>query len=263
MSADVLFVSKKLNCPFHFPFISFRMLLNFGYHTQWSSRVTHAVNEHVKLLRTNSLLGCCRIDMLRRLLLNYIIHFSWTWWMTFNLESYWTKLLVSIVVVQLLNSFIFVLGNPFLWPTKVFKNHGAAAGASMTHSHSQIMGIPVIPPSVTARLSCMKEIFDLTGKCSVCDLQSNKDLMINGSTHFFAIAPFAASYAFEIWIVPREHSTYFHELDRAKVTSFLLGYIMFVLAYSTFSLVWIGIWSLLLFCTRKIFHTTDICIDTV
>lgn len=110
---------------------------------------------------------------------------------------------------------------------KVFKNHGAAAGASMTHSHSQIMGIPVIPPSVTARLSCMKEIFDLTEKCSVCDLQSDQNLMINGSTHFFAIAPFAASYAFEIWIVPREHSTYYHELDRAKVSaSFILGYIM-------------------------------------
>ncbi|KAJ1702623.1 hypothetical protein LUZ63_002402 [Rhynchospora breviuscula] len=99
---------------------------------------------------------------------------------------------------------------------QVFKNHGAAAGASMTHSHSQIMGIPVIPPSVTTRLSCMKEIFDLTGKCSVCDLQSDQDLMINSSTHFYAIAPFASSYAFEIWIVPREHSADFHELDHSK-----------------------------------------------
>jgi UDPglucose--hexose-1-phosphate uridylyltransferase len=115
---------------------------------------------------------------------------------------------------------------------KVFKNHGAAAGASMTHSHSQIMGIPVIPPSVTARLNCMKEIFDLTGKCSICDLQSDQNLMINGSTHFFAVAPFAASYAFEIWIVPREHSTYFHELDRAKVNILFFWVILCFLGFN-------------------------------
>lgn len=35
---------------------------------------------------------------------------------------------------------------------KVLKNHGASAGASMSHSHSpsQIMPILIIPPSVSA-----------------------------------------------------------------------------------------------------------------
>ncbi|XP_073005878.1 ADP-glucose phosphorylase [Typha latifolia] len=98
---------------------------------------------------------------------------------------------------------------------QVFKNHGASAGASMTHSHSQIIGLPLVPPSVSARLNYTKEVFDRTGKCSLCEIQS-KDILIDETDHFSAIVPFAATYAFEIWIVPREHIADFHELDHKK-----------------------------------------------
>ncbi|KAL6209653.1 hypothetical protein ACLB2K_006386 [Fragaria x ananassa] len=60
---------------------------------------------------------------------------------------------------------------------KVFKNHGASAGASLTHSHSQIMALPFVPPAVAARLHSMKDYFNRTGKCSLCEFNSN-DLLI-------------------------------------------------------------------------------------
>lgn len=99
---------------------------------------------------------------------------------------------------------------------KVFKNHGASAGASMSHSHSQIIALPVIPPTVSARLNSMKEHFDQTGKCSLCESRS-EDLIVDESTHFVSIAPFASTSPFEIWIVPRAHSSHFHQLDSDKV----------------------------------------------
>lgn len=99
---------------------------------------------------------------------------------------------------------------------KVFKNHGASAGASLSHSHSQIMALPIIPPFVSARLDGTKEYFDKTGKCSLCEVQVG-ELLINQSAHFIAIVPFAATFPFEIWIVPRNHSSHFHELDCEKV----------------------------------------------
>ncbi|KAJ3670062.1 hypothetical protein LUZ60_010386 [Juncus effusus] len=98
---------------------------------------------------------------------------------------------------------------------QIFKNHGASAGASMTHSHSQIIGLPVIPPSVTTRLDCTKGVFDRTGKCSLCEIK-NDGFLISETEQFYAIAPFAASYPFEVWIVPKEHSSYFHQLDSNK-----------------------------------------------
>ena len=99
---------------------------------------------------------------------------------------------------------------------QVFKNHGASAGASMSHSHSQIMALPIVPPTVSSRLDCMKGYFEKTGKCSVCEMPV-KDLLIDESTHYISIVPFAATFPFEIWIVPRDHSPHFHELDSEKV----------------------------------------------
>ncbi|GAB4853332.1 hypothetical protein Ancab_017511 [Ancistrocladus abbreviatus] len=98
---------------------------------------------------------------------------------------------------------------------QVFKNYGATAGASMSHSHSQMIGLPIIPPSITLWLQAMKEHFDQTGKCILCEIPS-KELLIDESAHFISIAPFAASHAFEIWIVPRDHSSHFHHIDNEK-----------------------------------------------
>ncbi|WJX29554.1 UDP-glucose--hexose-1-phosphate uridylyltransferase [Trifolium repens] len=95
---------------------------------------------------------------------------------------------------------------------QVFKNHGEKAGASMSHSHSHILALPIIPPSVSARLANMKDYFYQTGKCCICEIQS-EELLIDSSTYFFSLVPFAASFPFEIWIVPRNHSAHFHELD--------------------------------------------------
>lgn len=100
---------------------------------------------------------------------------------------------------------------------KVFKNHGASAGASMSHSHSQMIALPVIPPTVSARIDSMKEHFDQTGKCSLCEIQLDR-LLINESAHFVSIAPFASTSPFELWIIPRNHYSHFHELNEEQVT---------------------------------------------
>ena len=86
----------------------------------------------------------------------------------------------------------------------------------MAHSHSQMLGTPFVPPSVTSRLNCMKEVFERSGKCSLCAVVS-KDILVSETHNFSAFVPFAASYPFEIWIVPRQHSSYFHETDQDKV----------------------------------------------
>lgn len=91
----------------------------------------------------------------------------------------------------------------------------------MSHSHSQMLSLPIVPPSVSTRLNSMKEHFNQTGKCSLCQVQS-KDLLINETSHFISIAPYASLFPFEIWIIPRGHSSHFDELDNKKVTFLLL-----------------------------------------
>lgn len=91
----------------------------------------------------------------------------------------------------------------------------------MSHSHSQIMALPVVPPTASARIQSMKEHFAQTGKCALCQVRQN-DLLIDESNHFISIVPFAATFPFEIWIIPRDHSSHFHELDYDKVISAFL-----------------------------------------
>lgn len=105
--------------------------------------------------------------------------------------------------------------HPAVKYVQVFKNHGASAGASMAHSHSQMLGTPFVPPSVTTRLNYMKEVFDRSGNCSLCEIRST-DTLISETPNFYGIVPFAASYPFEIWIIPREHNSYFHDIDQDK-----------------------------------------------
>ncbi|XP_078441753.1 putative galactose-1-phosphate uridyltransferase [Wolffia australiana] len=102
---------------------------------------------------------------------------------------------------------------------QVFKNHGASAGASMSHSHSQIIGMPVIPPTVSSRLRSMKENYLQTGRCGLCEAWS-QDILIHQSVYFSSIVPMAASYPFEVWIVPRHHLSHFHEIEREEAVDF-------------------------------------------
>ncbi|TVU41634.1 hypothetical protein EJB05_15169, partial [Eragrostis curvula] len=105
--------------------------------------------------------------------------------------------------------------HPAVKYVQVFKNHGASAGASMAHSHSQMLGTPFVPPSVTTRFNHMKETFERSGHCSLCEIRSEYTL-ISETPNFSAIVPFAASYPFEIWIIPRQHISYFHEIGQDK-----------------------------------------------
>ncbi|XP_062113489.1 ADP-glucose phosphorylase [Humulus lupulus] len=98
---------------------------------------------------------------------------------------------------------------------QVFKNHGASAGASMSHSHSQMLALPIVPPAVSARIESMKEYFNQTGKCGICEVQG-EDLLVDASTHFLSVVPYAATFPFEIWIIPRDHSPHFHDIGDEK-----------------------------------------------
>lgn len=88
----------------------------------------------------------------------------------------------------------------------------------MSHSHSQILALPIIPPTASSRIQSMKEHFKQKGECALCQMtQDEDDLLIHESNHFKSIVPYAAKFPFEIWIVPRLHSSHFHELDHDMV----------------------------------------------
>ena len=52
----------------------------------------------------------------------------------------------------------------------LFKNHGEAAGASLEHSHSQLIALPVVPKRVQEELDGARRYHDFKERCVYCDI---------------------------------------------------------------------------------------------
>lgn len=87
-----------------------------------------------------------------------------------------------------------------LSPSIIFKNDGRAAGASIAHAHSQILGTPFVPP----RLAAEAEAFAKAPHCPLCAIDDEP--VVRESENYRVIAPRGASYAYQHWIVPRAHA---------------------------------------------------------
>ena len=52
----------------------------------------------------------------------------------------------------------------------IFKNHGEAAGASLEHTHSQLIALPVVPKRVREEVDSAKEYYNFKERCIFCDI---------------------------------------------------------------------------------------------
>lgn len=97
----------------------------------------------------------------------------------------------------------------------LFKNHGEAAGASLEHTHSQLIALPVIPKRVAEEVEGSKEYYTHKERCIFCDImrqeEDSKVRVIAENDHFFVLSPFAPRFPFEMWIVPKAHQSAFEE----------------------------------------------------
>lgn len=101
----------------------------------------------------------------------------------------------------------------------VFKNHGEAAGASLEHSHSQLIATPIIPKRVREEVDGSKEYYDYKERCVYCDivrqeLSTSAGRLICENQGFIAIAPFASRFPFETWILPKNHDPFFEDAHK-------------------------------------------------
>ena len=106
----------------------------------------------------------------------------------------------------------------------VFKNFGAAAGASIAHTHSQIVAMPVVPENVVNELTYTRQYYQkyhqnifhtlvdeaLTFEATIYDRDSGEvrrkidvgQYIIERGEYFIAIKPFASRFEWEVQILP-------------------------------------------------------------
>ncbi|HDP70109.1 MAG TPA: galactose-1-phosphate uridylyltransferase [Actinobacteria bacterium] len=104
----------------------------------------------------------------------------------------------------------------------VFRNYKGAAGASLSHPHSQVIATPIIPPRISEEMEQAKEDYDRNERCVFCDILkmemgSAKRKVFENET-MFAFCPYASRFPFEVCIAPKEHAGSIEDLSKSQAS---------------------------------------------
>jgi len=106
----------------------------------------------------------------------------------------------------------------------VFKNWGLLAGASLEHTHSQLIATPIVPKRIVEYLNGHKRYFDYRGRCIICDMVtqelSERTRFVDENKDFVVIEPFASRFPFETWIIPKNHQAHYEFENSSIYNSF-------------------------------------------
>ncbi|MDD3246511.1 MAG: DUF4921 family protein [Methanosarcina sp.] len=101
----------------------------------------------------------------------------------------------------------------------LFKNSGKSAGASLDHTHSQLIALPVCPPGLERELKAIRE----RKKCPYCTLletEKTSPRLIHENSKFVAFAPYYSIGPFEVWILPKEHISFLGDFSPELLFAF-------------------------------------------
>jgi UDPglucose--hexose-1-phosphate uridylyltransferase len=103
----------------------------------------------------------------------------------------------------------------------MFKNVGSRAGASLEHSHSQLIAVPVMPRRVAEEMQHSNAYFEKHGRCIFCDIVERElrlgERVVLATDDFAVLSPYAARFPFEMWVLPRFHAHHPMHLEPAQV----------------------------------------------
>ena len=105
---------------------------------------------------------------------------------------------------------------------QVFKNQGAAAGASLPHAHSQLLTFPMQPPLIQEEIAgCVTFCESNQGQFFFPwlinkELSHNKRVILN-TPQFIVLAPYASRFAFEAWVIPHQHHCAYTSITKDEI----------------------------------------------
>ena len=98
----------------------------------------------------------------------------------------------------------------------VILNHGRAAGASLSHPHSQVFATPIVPPVLVDELEQFARYQVKYGRCLLCDvlgatIDEGSRVVFDGP--LVAWTPKASRWPYELRLAPRAHEPDFLHAD--------------------------------------------------
>ena len=97
---------------------------------------------------------------------------------------------------------------PYVKYISLFRNYGKGAGATLSHPHSQMIALPIVPEVITEQYN--------HDYAKVIAEEEQSGRMVLATRHTVAFAPFAAAFPYETWVFPRRPCRNIAELTDAE-----------------------------------------------
>jgi UDPglucose--hexose-1-phosphate uridylyltransferase len=104
---------------------------------------------------------------------------------------------------------------------QIFKNYGKDAGASIRHSHWQIVALNQIPYPVQLQYDHYNSYHHNHHLCYICDMvnKMQEDHIILENDSWMAIAPPVSQFSHETWLIPKHHRKQYGDLIQEELQS--------------------------------------------
>lgn len=86
----------------------------------------------------------------------------------------------------------------------IFKNWGRVAGASLSHTHTQLVALPIVPPALKREMEAITSA-PRCPYCSLAEREAASERLVFENDGFVLIAPFWSQVPYETWILPKKH----------------------------------------------------------
>jgi UDPglucose--hexose-1-phosphate uridylyltransferase len=105
---------------------------------------------------------------------------------------------------------------------QIYKNQGMLAGATIAHSHSQVLGFPLVPDVNPGGVRYYAD----NRRCLLCDLLAQdleeRDRIIHESARFVLVCPYASAYPYGAWLAPKAHLCQLTDFSDAEIEEMAL-----------------------------------------
>ena len=129
-----------------------------------------------------------------------------------------TDEIIADMMSTLKSRFLAHAATPNIRYTQAIVNHGREAGASLSHPHGQLLGLPFVPGEILEEERAFERF---KGGCIVCttaEAEDNGERHVLDNEHAVVICPFWSSSPFELLIMPKAHHQHLFDSSDAALT---------------------------------------------
>lgn len=110
-------------------------------------------------------------------------------------------------------------GHPGVLYVSAFRNWGRQSGGTQPHPHSQLYGLPFIPPAIEREREGFKRLRRESGCCPVCREieQVTEERVIFRNSWAVSLTPYGSMHPLEVWVIPLDHAARYDNLSDSQL----------------------------------------------